>query len=168
MESVMDEEPSPSLFNSPLETGLRAVILLDALYPRRLGLEELALYDYFVVHTGDINGPPSLHPPISSRPGEYRIRRRLIEEGLRLMQRIHFVNAIEDDRGILFEASDAAPRFVDRLRTPYNDELRARARWLADRETAAETAAFEQRLRDSIEHWTFQFEAEIAPGSEIL
>lgn len=51
------------VFNSPLETGVRAVIVLATCYPKALTLDELVALDHLVVHTADIGGPTSLHPP---------------------------------------------------------------------------------------------------------
>ena len=48
------EEPMPELFNSPLETGVRAVVVLDAVFPRSLDVGHLTWCDHLVVHTADI------------------------------------------------------------------------------------------------------------------
>ena len=53
---------SVELFNSPLETGVRSVVLLNTAYPRAFDLKELTWLDHLVVHTGDISGPESSAP----------------------------------------------------------------------------------------------------------
>ena len=65
-----------SLFNSPLECGLRAVVLLVECSPQELDIQRLVNYDYLLVHSGDINGPPSLHPDSPLRSGELLVKRR--------------------------------------------------------------------------------------------
>jgi hypothetical protein len=45
-----------SLFNSHLETGIRALVLLDALHPRSCDLTEMTWFDHLVVHTSDLEG----------------------------------------------------------------------------------------------------------------
>jgi hypothetical protein len=72
-------------FNSPIETGMRALILLAESYPTHLDLQRLLEYDYIMVHTGDVDGPPSIHPALPLRSGELLVRRELIERGLMLM-----------------------------------------------------------------------------------
>ena len=42
------------VFNNPIETGLRSLIILNAAYPKPLDLQQLIYYDYLTVHTGDI------------------------------------------------------------------------------------------------------------------
>src|SRR4051812_39282195 len=119
--NARDDTPGKApLFNSPLETGLRAVVVLEALYPRACGLTEMTWFDHLVVHTGDPGGPTSLHPDLPGRSGELLVRRRLVEGSLRLMQQVHLLDAVNDETGIHFVASDNAPSFIDLLQTPYS------------------------------------------------
>jgi|SRR5258708_6684097 hypothetical protein len=75
-EEVTDGEISNvALFNGSLETGMRAIVVLDAAYPRSFDLAWLTWCDHLVVHTADIGGPPSLHPDIPQRTGELLVRR---------------------------------------------------------------------------------------------
>jgi len=75
METIIDAQRPNRLFNSHLETGTRALIILDAAYPRTMDLTRLTWFDHLVVHTEDIGGPQSLHPPLSSRTGELLVMR---------------------------------------------------------------------------------------------
>src|SRR6201996_3634871 len=121
--------PEPPLFNSALETGVRAVVVLDAAYPQAFDLSQLTWLDHLVVHTADIGGPPSLHPDIPQRTGELLVRRRLVEEGVSLMRRLHMIDATVSPRGIVFGAGEEASAFVDSLRSPYARQLKQRAGW---------------------------------------
>jgi ABC-three component (ABC-3C) system Middle Component 2 len=69
-----DEGGNSPLFNSSLETGVRAVVVLDAAFPRAFDLSQLTWLDHLVVHTADIGGPDSLHPDIPQRTGELLVR----------------------------------------------------------------------------------------------
>ncbi|WP_437871808.1 ABC-three component system middle component 2 [Methylorubrum extorquens] len=126
-------------FNSPLETGLRALVILEAMYPRPCDLGELTWYDYLVVYTADLGGedgataPASLHPPIPGRQDGIIVRRRLIERSLDLMRGVHLVDLRHDADGIRYVAGDDAPEFLETLQAPYTQRLKERARWLADR-----------------------------------
>ena len=78
-------------FNGTLETGIRALVVLEAFYPRRCDLLEMTWLDHLVVHTGDFDGqdvPESLHPDLPNRAGELLVRRQLVEKSLRLMQQV--------------------------------------------------------------------------------
>src|ERR1700679_3233870 len=76
----------PRIFNTPFETGLRSVVILTARFPERLSLHRLVVFDHLVVHTGDIHGPPSMHPRDRSRAAEILVRRGLVGSGLALME----------------------------------------------------------------------------------
>jgi hypothetical protein len=98
MENVTEgSRPHPHPFNSALETGIRALVVLEAFHPRHCDLTELTWFDHLVVHTSDIQGedvPFSLHPDLPNRAGELLVRRRLVEESLLLMQRLHLVDVV--------------------------------------------------------------------------
>ena len=77
-----------SPFNSPLETGVRSLIILTAAFPHAQDLQHLVFFDYLTVHSGDVEGlesPESLHAPLPMRAGELTVRKGLIERGLFLM-----------------------------------------------------------------------------------
>lgn len=154
---AMTGEGTPPLFNGPVETGLRSLMLLEAFHPAALDMDRLSLLDYFVVHTADINGPESLHPDLSSNVGEYRIRRRVIEDGITLMRHASLVEVIEDEQGVQFVSGDDAPAFIKLLATDYNLQLMERAAWLADQASKAGDD-FLAGLRTSIERWTMEFQ----------
>src|SRR5215471_18070829 len=107
----MTDASPPALFNGALETGVRAVIVLGAAHPRAFDIAKLCWCDHLVVHTSDINGPPSLHPDIPQRTGELLVRRRLVEDGVNLMRRLHLINSATTDSGIVYTATDGASAF---------------------------------------------------------
>lgn len=126
-------EPAPTLFNSTIETGIRAVIVLEAMYPRACGLAEMTYFDHLVVHSADFDGPPSLHPDLKPRTGELIVRRGLVGESLRLMCQMQLIDETHDEHGIRFQASDDVPSFLRPMRARYTMALKERAKWLADK-----------------------------------
>src|SRR4051794_37731105 len=100
----MTATAQPELFNSPLETGVRSVVLLNTAYPRAFDLKELTWLDHLVVHTGDISGPESLHPNVPHRDGELLVRRSLVEQGITLMRSLHMIEAKYGSSGIVYAA----------------------------------------------------------------
>lgn len=147
-------------FNSTLETGLRALVVLEAFYPRRCDLLEMTWLDHLVVHTGDLEGtnvPQSLHPDLPNRAGELLVRRPLVERSLRLMQEVHLVDVFETEDGIVFGASEDAPSCLDLLQTPYSLALKERAKWMADRFAEMETTEIRALVEGRIGRWTADF-----------
>ncbi|MBB4007177.1 ABC-three component system middle component 2 [Allorhizobium taibaishanense] len=151
--------PTP-VFNGSVETGLRSLVLLEAFYPEKLDLETLALLDYFVVHTADLGGPDSLHPALPERVGEYRVRRTLIQEALRMLLRVSLIEVVEATDGISFVSGDDTPAFVKLLNSDYNRDLADRAGWLASRVREEGAAAFTS-MRQLIDRWSLEFQSEV-------
>lgn len=150
-------------FNSTLETGIRALVVLDAFYPRRCDLLEMTWLDHLVVHTGDLDGqnvPQSLHPDLPNRAGELLVRRQLVEKSLRLMQQVHLIDVFETEDGIAFGASEDAPSYLDLLQAPYSVALKERARWMAERFTGMQTDEIRALIESRIGRWTADFRVE--------
>jgi hypothetical protein len=156
----------PPLFNSSLETGVRSVVVLDAAFPRAFDLSQLTWLDHLVVHTADIGGPVSLHPDIPQRTGELLVRRRLVEDGLNLMRRLHLVDSDTTDDGIVYSAREEASAFVDSLRSVYARELRQRAEWLAQYLTKTSRDELAQLISDRIGRWAVEFQGEVGPHDQ--
>lgn len=146
------------LFNSPLETGVRALVVLDAVYPKSLDLTTLTWFDHLVVHTGDIGGPNSLHPNVPQRSGEMLVRRRLIEDSLTLMRRLHLIMADLNKNGISYQASDEAYPFVELLRSNYATELKNRAKWLAENIANLSEEALNNLITKKLGRWDIEFQ----------
>ncbi|UPK26551.1 ABC-three component system middle component 2 [Bradyrhizobium sp. 195] len=130
---AVGESEFGGLFNSPLEAGIRAVVVLEHLRPETLDLAEMVLFDHVVVHTADLGGPPSLHPEIPGRKGELLVRRRLVESSLQLMQRCHLVDQEGAEEGIIYRVSEEAAAYVELLETDCSVQMKACARWLPSR-----------------------------------
>ncbi len=146
----------PQLFNTPLEAGVRAVLILDAFAPNAFDLATMSLLDYYIVHTGDAGGPPSLHPEINARAGEYYVRRRLVEEGLLLMARASLVEQVLTSSGIAFQAHETATAMIDLFGSAYNRSLADAAEWLAGEANAKGVDPFIQGLKDGLERWSHE------------
>lgn len=155
MDSI--NESFGELFNSPLEAGIRAVVILEYLRPEKVDLAEMVLFDHVVVHTADLGGPSSLHPDLPGRKGELLVRRRLIEKSLDLMRRCHLIDQDSDDGGIFFRASEEAAAYVDLLETAYSEHLKLCARWLAAQVKEHTKVQFKATVRDRIGKWNEAF-----------
>jgi hypothetical protein len=151
---------TPQLFNSPLETGVRSVLLLDVAQARAFDLTHLTWLDHLVVHTADIGGPASLHPDIPQRDGELIVRRRNVEEGLRLMRMLHLVTTSYTSDGISYRVTEEGSQFAHLVRSDYGRQLKDRAAWLMDYVSQIDAAAFVRLIGEKIGRWSIEFQAE--------
>lgn len=161
----MNGQPSvpvpPTLFNSDVETGIRTLIILDALHPRRCNILELMWFDYAVVNSGQFeSGPPSLHPMTDVNTGELLVRRHSIQRGLNLLRRMHLADERHDDTGVTFSAGEEAPSFLDRLEAAYHQSLKDRAIWLMEAFGAKSADQIGADIETAIGRWTAHLQTE--------
>ncbi|MEY9911869.1 hypothetical protein ABIA35_008126 [Catenulispora sp. MAP12-49] len=117
--------------NSPLEVGIRALVLLAETFPERLDVAQLVYLDHAMVHSGDLRGgPASLHPDLPVGPGELGMRRNLIEEGLVVLMRAGLAEVVIESGGLLYRATEESESFLGIIEAPYLNELKDRAAWL--------------------------------------
>lgn len=151
----------PRPFNTPLETGLRALFILDAIAPAKSDLQRLVYYDYFLVHSADPDGgPPSLHAAVPHRSGEWMVRRELLLMGLNLMFAKELIEKAYVPTGILFTSSDLTSPFLKHLNSPYAGQLRSLATWVS---TTFQPYSDERLSSYMIEHlgrWGAEFNRE--------
>lgn len=152
-------------FNSPIETGVRALIVLAEAYPEQLDLQRILEFDYLMVHSGDVGGPPSLHPPLPLRAGELLVRRQLIDRGLLLMISRGLITRFATTAGFAYQADDAAGPFVDALTTEYATQLKERAAWVFQAFERMNAADMRRVLSTVYDQWTLEFQPHERPAS---
>lgn len=143
---------------------MRALILLAAAYPAQLDLQRLLEYDYMMVHTGDVDGPPSIHPALPLRSGELLVRRQLIERGLMLMISRGLVSRHATQSGFMYQAEDDAGPFLDALTADYLNDLKNRAEWVVDRFRDMSDQEIRFMLTRVYDQWSREFQIPEQPG----
>ena len=156
--------PETQTFNSPIETGVRALILLAESYPDQLDLQRLLEFDYILVHTQDVDGPPSVHPALPLRSGELLVRRQLIERGLMLMMSRGLISSHATQNGFMYQAEDGAGPFLDALTAEYLDDLKDRAVWVVDRFSETSDHDIRALLSQVYDQWSREFQVPEQPG----
>lgn len=142
--------------NSPLEFGVRVLVMLTETYPEQLDINHLVLLDHTVLHTANLGGPPSIHPSLPVHAGELGMRRATLEEGLRVMLRARLVDMRASRTGIRYGAGDEAYSFVSALQSNYIVELRSRSQWVVERFGALSEQEVRERMRAIFGSWSEQ------------
>lgn len=145
-------------FNTPLETGLRSLAVLEASYPDAYDLHRLVQFDYLVVHSADIGGPSSLHTALPLRAGELLVRHQLVEKGLLLMISKGLLLRHVSPNGIEYSASETSSSFLSSLTSAYTLNLRYRAKWLVSSLYSLPTDEIRLMITHHFEHWASDFE----------
>jgi hypothetical protein len=116
--------------NNPIEVGVRALVLLAESHPEPLDLAQLVVLDHVLLHTGDFDGPPSIHPGLPAQAGELGMKRVILEQALLVLMRAGLAEVQDGRVGLRYAATEQGPVFVDVLEAPYVEELRQRAGWV--------------------------------------
>lgn len=155
---------SDYVFNSALETGVRAVCILVVNLENKFDIQQLLALDHIVVHTGDIkNAPPSLHPNVVQRSGELLVRRPLVANGLALMESKRLVEKIIMTDGFYYCATELACSFIESLTSDYIKELNQRAQWAVTMYNNYGDGLFSEVFNSAFDRWRNEFQmAEIA------
>lgn len=148
----------PNPFNSSLETGVRSLTILAAAYPSSFDLQRLVEMDYLVVHSGDVEGPHSLHAPLPLRAGELLVRRGLIEKGLVLMMSRGLIQRLTGDKGFTYIAGEAANPFLSSLSSHYSKCLIERAKWATKKFENTPTENIRLITHKFFEEWASEFQ----------
>jgi hypothetical protein len=146
-------------FNSPLEIGLRSLTILTSVFPDPLDIQHLVFFDYMTIHSGDVQGPQSLHTSLPLRAGELTIRRHLIERGLLLMISRGLAELLATPEGFEYKASESASAFLSKLSSPYILKLQERATWVAETFGQSSIEELEEVERSFLRAWSTQFQS---------
>jgi len=122
---------SKDLYNSPVETGARIVLLLAGL-SRKLDLDELILLDYASIYSDDFQGGPSLHPMMLNRLAELVRRREIFPDAIKLFTSKGLMNSQVDEHGIRYSITDAGTAFAAKLTTEYHADFKQRVSWVEE------------------------------------
>lgn len=155
---MMNQERRPATFNGPLEAGIRAVSILGAAYPQSYDLQRLVAFDYLLVHTADVGGPESLHPPSPMHSAELLVRRRLVESALLLMMTRELIQREITSDGIKYCAGENAATFLNSLSSTYLRALKDRADWLVGALGSHTDQEFKGVMRRFFDDWVEEFQ----------
>jgi hypothetical protein len=147
-----------SPLNSPVEVGVRVLMILTEVYPENLDVNRLVLLDHSVLHSADLGGPTSPHPALPIRAGELGVKRAVIEQGLQVMLRAGLVEMSAAESGIRFQASDSAYSFVSILGAEHARLLRDRTRWVVQHFGDLSETTLRTQMRTIFTGWSEEFD----------
>jgi hypothetical protein len=154
--------------NGPLEVAVRVLMVLVEAFPEHLDLNRLVLLDHGLLHSADLDGPESLHPPVPIRAGELGIKRELVQGGVEVLVRSGLAQMETRLDGIRFWASENAEGFVRLLETEYARALSSRASWVVGHFADLSDDAVREAMRSVSGHWAEEFERVQTPLNGVV
>lgn len=150
--------------HSPFEAALRTLVILCHASPQCFDISQIAVLDYLLVHSADLDGPESAHPATPYRSGEALILVELAEKGAHLLISRGLVEIEFTEEGIAYRALDLGASFLDALQSPYIKKLRDRANWLADILEEKTPEMIRENVASRISTWGVEFDTEALLG----
>lgn len=160
-----DGEPAVTAapLNSPVEVGVRVLMILAEAYPEKLDVNRLVLLDHAVLHSADLGGPASLHPALPVRAGELSVKRDAVEAGLQLMIRAELAEMTLTPDGVQFHAGEGAHHFIEILGSTHATTLRDRVNWVVHTFDELSEKSLRRQMRNIFASWSEEFEDRNAP-----
>lgn len=152
--------------NSPIELGVRTLVVLTAAFPSELDLGRLVLLDHCLLHSADMGGPTSIHPALPARSGELGFKRTAIEQGIQVMLRAGLVDAISGAEGIIYRASEEASPFLQLLGSDHLASLKVTARWVSDQFANLTELELRDRMSQALGRWAEEFDVTASNEAE--
>jgi len=155
------EHTDVRLFNTAVEIGLRSLVLFGAFNMlesnRSLDLDRIMYLDYLLLHTGDIDGPESIHAPVPKRGVQVYSRRKLLQQGLVFLLSKELINFDSSINGFSYRINEAGILFLELFSTDYFDKLRFRASWIASQRWALDIDDLRVFIQSNIYKWGGEF-----------
>lgn len=146
------------LFNTPLEAGLRCLVILTGLENTGADIQRLIYLDYLLTHYGDVDSNyESLHPSTPFRSGEILIKRELVNQGLHLMVSKKLINIEYGERGILYKAMPYSKAFLQHFESNYMLKLLNINELLVDRFFSYTDEELKNFIMRNIDRWGGEF-----------
>ena len=126
----MEKKMSSIIFNSPVEVGLRLLVLLKHT-TKSLDMQRLIYYNYFLIHSSDVpESPRSLHPDLPGRACEILVNRKIVKKGIYILLSKGLINVKYTKQGIKYIASKDIEIVFKKFESEYARELSERAKWV--------------------------------------
>lgn len=146
------------LINTPIECGVRSLVILQAIHPRRCDLKRLVTYDYFLSHSGDVEGGPlSLHAESPFRDGEILVRREIVQRGLTLIVAKGLVQQHFGSFGVEYEAASFAGAFLNYFESAYANKAKSIALWINDHFGSMSDLELDSFVTENLGKWGIEF-----------
>ena len=154
-------EKISSLFNSPLESGLRLLSIFKNTNKTYLDTQRLVYYNYLLIHSSDIpNAPKSLHPEMPNRACEIVISREIVLKGISLLLSKDLICVKYTQTGIKYQSNKNTSLFLNRLESNYAKELDKRAKWVCENFDTISDLKLNRLMQDNLGKWGSEFSRE--------
>ena len=155
------------VFNSEIEVGIRVLVLLERSSIIKHSLQRLCVYDYILLHAGDIDLTQSnIHPLHPYSSSEYPIKFQIIEKAIYLLISRKLIDVYTDEDGITYGCNDRTKWFLNAFESDYIKKLKHTAEWINTKFSRSTDEELSELMKKKITKWGDEFKQETLIGSE--
>lgn len=154
--SLAGEAGVPRLYNSPLELGIRSLIILNFLN-KQTEIETLMYLDYLSLNTKDIDGPESLHPPIPHRGVQVYARKEILSKGIIILISKQLIDVVPTNKGICYQINRTGNKFLEFFTSVYFEELKFRVKWVVEKFNTFSNSELNEFINNRLDMWGGEF-----------
>ncbi len=153
---LISETEVPRLYNSPLELGIRCLLIFDFLN-KQTDIETLMYLDYLSLNTKDIGGPDSLHPPIPHRGVQVYARKEILSKGIIILISKQLIDIVPANKGICYQINKTGNKFLEFFASEYFEELKSRVKWVVEKFNSFSNPELNEFVNSRLEKWGGEF-----------
>lgn len=154
---MMESNTQTKIYNTPIELGLRALVILHGRNREVMDLEKIMYLDYLCLNTSDLNGPQSLHAPTPNRGVQVFAKKALLQKGISIMLSKELIELTVKPDGFYYGISAAGELFLTMFQTKYFLEFVDRSSWVLERWGTLSTLDIKKFIDVKIQNWGGEF-----------
>lgn len=163
----MIESEYIQVFNSEIEVGIRVLVLLEMSSIIKHSLQRLCVYDYILLHAGDIDlSQSNIHPAHPYRSSEYPIKYQAIKKAIFLLISRKLIDVYIDEDGITYGCNSRTQWFLNAFESEYIRKLKHIAEWINVQYSGSTDKELSILIKHKIAKWGDEFKQEILIASE--
>lgn len=144
--------------NSPIEFGLRALVLLSQIEGEGIDIDRLLIYDYLLTNSGEFNKEfPSLHVETPYRYSKLMVKREVLKEGVKMFSDHGLIDVTLTDCGIYYKKSIYTDVFLVNMTSKYKQRLVEISKWINDNIHCKNENKIEEEINSKILQYGIEF-----------
>jgi hypothetical protein len=144
--------------NSPIEFGLRALVLLSQIEDEGIDIDRLLIYDYLLTNSGEFNEElPSLHVETPYKYSKLIVKREVLKEGVKIFSSHGLIDITLTERGIYYKKSSYTNAFLANMTSKYKQELVNISKWIIEEVHYKDDYKIEEKINSRILEYGIEF-----------
>lgn len=155
MESM--QKSTQKVYNTPLEIGLRMLVILNELGAKGGDLDQIMYFDFLSLNTKDIGGPESIHAPVPKRGVQVYARKNLMQKGGNLLLSKELIDFRIDEHGFSYGINEVGKAFLTYFTSDYFREFSDRVNWVHQKFNNYSSEKLETFINENLSNWGGEF-----------